>query len=53
MYVCLKVEREIVTDHKSKKDSRRSGGGQRKPTEMLEKAADLIMGCFRTCVSDK
>ena len=26
---------------------------RRKPGEMLEKAADLIMSCFRVCVSDR
>jgi len=52
VYVFVEVELEIEREMKSR-DQRRSGGVQRKPTEMLEKAADLIMSCFRTCVSDK
>lgn len=27
--------------------------GKAKPGEMLEKAADVIMSCFRVCVSDR
>ncbi|CAH3120049.1 unnamed protein product [Pocillopora meandrina] len=26
--------------------------GQGKPGEMLEKAAEVMMGCFRVCASD-
>ena len=29
------------------------GRGQGKPGEMLEKAAEVMMGCFRVCTSDR
>ena len=45
LYVMLASLQAEVTLTRSK--------SQRKPGEMLEKAADLIMSCFRVCVSDR
>lgn len=33
-------------------DKQQTKNGQGKPGEMLEKAAEVIMGCFRVCASD-
>ena len=40
---------------RAEKGQRSPAGGGRaaKPGELLEKAADHIMSCFRVCVSDK
>lgn len=40
-YILTQAETELVPT------------GKAKPGEMLEKAADAIMSCFRVCVSDR
>ena len=43
----------LISSSLSQAEAQRTSIGHTKPGEMLEKAADQIMACFRLCVSDR